>query len=401
VVIPVITSTRVEEIGHNEVADIALVTGGGTALLAAQVPVGYGLLGSGPGVTKTAGTSLTDLIREIQAHTDAGSHDQNQLVGAGSGFLQGLPGGAPLIVQTVVPTVAAGAAAPSAPIVISGATQSEGAPLNALVIDTRALAQAVIDLQNVQFATVIGTAHVTGNGVRSVWGDGASQTLQVGGTNAMLHGGAGNDIVEATGANAQVFGDDGDDVLSATGTAGIDGGSGSDTIVLAGAARADYSLRIQDGTLTMRQADGSVQTVANVETLQFGGANGGTTAVGQTDVGILVRMYDTLFQRHVDEGGINFWLGSKEAGLTLHQIADYFIASDEAQPYAAMSNEQFVAALYTLALGREGRAEEVAWWADGLARGYTSRGDVLLGFAESAEKIGLVGVISTTIETTS
>jgi hypothetical protein len=171
--------------------------------------------------------------------------------------------------------------------------------------------------------------------------------------------------------------------------------------VLAGAARADYSLRIQDGTLTMRQADGSVQTVANVETLQFGGANGGTTAVGQTDVGILVRMYDTLFQRHVDEGGINFWLGSKEAGLTLHQIADYFIASDEAQPYAAMSNEQFVAALYTLALGREGRAEEVVWWADGLDRGYTSRGDVLLGFAESAEKIGLVGVISTTIETTS
>jgi hypothetical protein len=66
-----------------------------------------------------------------------------------------------------------------------------------------------------------------------------------------------------------------------------------------------------------------------------------------------------------------------------------------------MSNEQFVAALYTLALGREGRAEEVAWWADGLDRGYTSRGDVLLGFAESAEKIGLVGVISTTIETTS
>ena len=41
--IPVITSERIETIGNNTVADIPLVTENGSALLLAQLPIGFGL----------------------------------------------------------------------------------------------------------------------------------------------------------------------------------------------------------------------------------------------------------------------------------------------------------------------------------------------------------------------
>jgi hypothetical protein len=64
-----------------------------------------------------------------------------------------------------------------------------------------------------------------------------------------------------------------------------------------------------------------------------------------------------------------------------------------------MSNTQFVEYLYKAGLDRQGRAEEVAAWASQLDSGAINRADALLGFADSAEKIALVGVMSTSIET--
>ena len=53
--------------------------------------------------------------------------------------------------------------------------------------------------------------------------------------------------------------------------------------------------------------------------------------------------------------------------------------------------------LYDAALGR--KAGEVENWAALLDHGAVDRGDLLLGFAEPAEMIGLVGVITTSMET--
>ena len=118
-----------------------------------------------------------------------------------------------------------------------------------------------------------------------------------------------------------------------------------------------------------------------------------------SDIAMLVRMYDSLFGRRPDLAGINNWIKVSEAGTTMRDIASSFIASEEAQQlYGAMNNAQFVDMLYKVALDRNGGKDEIAWWTRRLDDGLVSRGDVLQGFSESVEKIGLMGVISTSID---
>ena len=517
VTIPVVTPSRVEETGNNTVADIPLVKdANGETLLTAQVSTGLGLSITGSTASKSAGDSLTDLIREIKAHTAAGSFDQNQLTGGGSGFLSDLPDTTKLLVQTIVPTVAANGVAGNGALVINGIPAASGNPMTALVIDAKALPSGTnIQLNNVEFAAVIGDVRVTGGaGSQNVWGDGGSQTIFLGADDDVLHGGAGNDIVGSAGGNDKVYGDEGDDIVfGGEGDDYVDGGAGHDIALMAGAGRADYSFRIVDGNLVMTHLDGGadgIDTIANVETLRFAaaasdlsirgtvnrlveaftGQQGGFAATeswidaykngaqeldiadamlglnaeqgamsnadfvaslyqnvlhraadaagaaawvdvldsgtasraavalgfansaeklampqsldidfNQTEVATLVRMYSALFDRAADEGGLNFWIAHYENGGTLSSIADYFVASSEHAAQDKASNADFVAALYQSAFHRAGDAEGLAFWVGVLDAGAVDKGDVLLAFAESAEKIDLVGEISTSIVT--
>nr|WP_235584437.1 choice-of-anchor U domain-containing protein [Massilia sp. MS-15] len=403
--IPIVIDTRHEQVGNNTVADIPLASRGGQPVLSAQLPVGYGLQVIGDGAPKAAGASLTDLIREITLHTETGSRDQLNMVGGGSDFLSGIASDAPLLVQTLRP--ASSAQAGATPLVIAGTPHAPDAPLAALVIDTRALsAGTAIALQDVAFAAIVGAATVTGNGAQAVWGDGASQSIMLGTGNGILHGGGGDDILGSTGGNSRIFGDEGNDLLfGGTGTNYLDGGSGQDTVRLAGASLADYSMRIAQGNLVLShraQASAGADTIANVETLRFAaaGMEAADVSFNGSDVAMLVRLYSTMFGRQVDEDGINFWLGCAEAGLGMREIADNFLQSTEAQQRLGQaSNAAFVAHLYQVGLGRSASVAELAYWTEVLDRGMGTRAEVLVGFAESAEKIGLVGTISTTIDT--
>ncbi|MGI4718419.1 MAG: choice-of-anchor U domain-containing protein [Janthinobacterium lividum] len=404
IIVPVVTPTRQEQVGNNTVADIPLAGSSASPLLSAQVPTGYGLQATGTLAPKPAGASLADLIREIKAHTEAGSHDQTSMVGGGTGFLSGLALDTPLLVQTVVPTVAAGGTPAGGAIVISGTPRAADAPMSALVIDSRALpGGSEIQLHNVEFAAIVGAARVTGGaGSQIVWGDSASQTIILGADDDVMHGGAGDDIVGSAGGNDRIYGDEGNDlVFGGEGDDYVDGGSGLDTVLLAGGKRTDYSIRIDGGNVVMTHLNGGADgrdTLANIETLRFGGADGAVdVAVGSTDLGTLVHLYTGMFGRDADQDGINFWLGLSEAGQSLRTIASWFVISEEAQQrYGALSNEAFVDMLYRVGLGRDAEDEGFAFWTARLDEGVT-RGDVLLSFAESAEMAGLVGVVSTTI----
>lgn len=230
ITVPVVTEGRAETVGGNKVADIPLVTGaGGVNLLAVQVPTGAGLTISGYTAPKAAGSSLDDLIREIKAHTAAGSSDQTILTGGGSGFLAALPTTTPLIVQTIVPT---GSINFNAPLIITSPVPSSVATA-ALVIDTRNLVGgATLQLQNVEFAAVIGAATITGGeGSQHVFGDGAAQTFFLGADDDELHGGAGDDTVGSAGGNDQLTGDDGNDsVYGGIGDDYVHGNAGADTV---------------------------------------------------------------------------------------------------------------------------------------------------------------------------
>ena len=234
VTIPIVTATRPEQIGGNAVADIPLATTStGEHLLQAQLPAGFGLQMSGSSAPRTAGSALVDLIREIQAHTELGSADQTQLTGGGSGFFQALPGDTPMLVQTITPSVASGAQAPSQALVITGAAASAGTPNTALVIDLRGLPEGTaLQLHNVEFAAVIGAAHITGGmGSQHVWADDAAQYIVLGADDDVLHGGGGMDTIGSEGGTDQLHGDDGDDVVfGGAGDDFVHGNAGNDTV---------------------------------------------------------------------------------------------------------------------------------------------------------------------------
>ncbi|NIX75194.1 cadherin-like domain-containing protein [Microvirga terricola] len=222
ITIPVVEPTRSEEVGNNTVADIPLVQGNsGGPLLLAQLPVGFGLEVTGPTAPKDVNSALADILLEINAHTDANSSDRGSLRSGASSFLQSLPGHTDLLVQTIVPTTSG--AAPGAPLVISGNPSATGVA-TALVVDTRNLPSgSSIQLQNVEFAAVIGAIKITGgDGAQFVWGDSANQYMVLGADDDTLHGGGGNDYVGSLGGNDMLYGDAGNDTVS--------GGIGNDLL---------------------------------------------------------------------------------------------------------------------------------------------------------------------------
>ncbi len=404
ITIPVVVATRTEQVGNNAVADIPLAGDAGQASLSAQVPTGLGLQVSGSATARTAGASLADLIREIKAHTASGSHDQDSLAGGGAGFLADLPASTALFVKTIVASADPALQAPAAPLVIQGMPAAAGAPMTALVIDTQGLpGGSTIQLQNVEFAAVIGAVTVNGgDGAQNVWGDSAAQTIFLGADDDVLHGGAGNDTVGSAGGNDRIYGDEGDDIVfGGAGNDTIDGGSGTDTVLLAGAGRAEYTMRIQNGALVMTHLNGADGTdvVTGVETLRYGGQTVGAD-FNRGEIADLVRLYSSAFGRAADTDGINFWIGAYEGGVSVAGLADALMASAEADAsFGGLSNARFVGKLYEVAMGRSASAQEVAYWTGHLDGGVLDRGDALLNFALSDEKVGLVGVVTTSIET--
>jgi uncharacterized repeat protein (TIGR02059 family) len=384
VTVPIVTPSRQEQVGNNSVADIPLVkAANGSILLAVQVPTGAGLQSIGNGAPKRAGDSLTDLIREIQAHTASGSHDQSQLTGGGGGFLDILDANTPLLVQTIVLSGNGGTA--DVPLGIIGQPQQAGAVQSALVLDARSLSSgATIELQHVNFAAIIGAATVTGGaGNQHVWGDGASQTIILGEGDDVLHGGAGDDIIGSGAGDDMIHGDEGDDlVFGGEGNDYLDGGAGHDTARFSSAVES-YSLRVKDGLLvtTDRVGKDGIDTVAAAEVLRFTGGQ------SMADDAVLARLYEGVLGRQASAAEIAWWQDVHVRGASLQQIAAAIIDSPEAaQAMGRADDATFVAGLYQSVLGRTAASAESAFWTDRLADG-ADRATVALGFVNSAEKL--------------
>ena len=124
---------------------------------------------------------------------------------------------------------------------------------------------------------------------------------------------------------------------------------------------------------------------------------GATTHIADTEIGSLVRMYDALFDRAPDAGGLNYWIGAFENGNTIATIADAFVTMAEGG-INAMTDAEFIAQLYQSGLERTASAVEIAGWIKLMDEGALNRGDLLLGIADSAEMTALVGMMSTSLD---
>ena len=101
----------------------------------------------------------------------------------------------------------------------------------------------------------------------------------------------------------------------------------------------------------------------------------------------VARLYDTVFGRSPDAGGLRTWDDALDArALSLDQVAAQFMQSPEfLGRYGSPSNPAFVDALYANTLHRAPDANGSALWTGALDSGALSRAGAVVGFSESQE----------------
>ena len=101
----------------------------------------------------------------------------------------------------------------------------------------------------------------------------------------------------------------------------------------------------------------------------------------------LIRCYDVVFDREPDEDGWNYWMRQIITDqITGTTLAKKFLSSDE-YVNKNVSDEQYIADLYELFLGREADQEGYSYWTSQISN--SSREDIFSGFANSDEFYGM------------
>ncbi|QTL04312.1 DUF4214 domain-containing protein [Aquabacter sp. L1I39] len=204
---------------------------------------------------------------------------------------------------------------------------------------------------------------------------------------------AAGDVVVASGLNAQAFAGAGNDFMTgASGNTLLHGGAGSDSAYFAGNA-ADYTVSQDRGlTLVTSKADPSqVTQLVNVEHLVFSDATVDVTT--PDSVSWISALYSQVLGRQADLGGIQFYVGQVERGMSAGDIAVAFLTSPEAVANGtgvASVSDVSVEMLYRVLLGREADPAGLAYHEQNLANG-VSIGQVANHFLASPELMGVHG----------
>jgi hypothetical protein len=120
--------------------------------------------------------------------------------------------------------------------------------------------------------------------------------------------------------------------------------------------------------------DGSEAIAAVIESPAF-----------QDTVSPLVRLYLAYFERVPDYEGLDYYIGQRERGRLLDDIADEFAMSRETgMRYGSLDNAAFVDRVYRNVFDGEGDAQQRASWLAQLESGAMTRGQMMLAFSESA-----------------
>ncbi|MFT7601123.1 MAG: hypothetical protein ACI8TP_004074 [Acidimicrobiales bacterium] len=97
------------------------------------------------------------------------------------------------------------------------------------------------------------------------------------------------------------------------------------------------------------------------------------------------RLYAAYFRRESDLSGLAFWVAELSDGASLANISRAFASSPEfVQRYGHLSQRAFVRLVYVNVLGREPDEAGYAYWISEMNNG-VNRGDIMIGFSESAE----------------
>ena len=192
-------------------------------------------------------------------------------------------------------------------------------------------------------------------------------------------------------------GTSGDDTFhSSTGNEAFNGGAGVDTVIFSG-HESDYTISLAGAGFSLKDNVGTdgIDTVVNIEKLQFSDHTLTIAAAPTETLLESYRIYKAAFDRAPDYGGLGYWFKVMDHGASLTDIAGGFIGSNE---FKAMygdnpTDSTFVSLLYHHVLGRDLDQGGYDFWMNVLK--VETRAQVLAHFSESTENIANVaGVIA-------
>jgi hypothetical protein len=172
----------------------------------------------------------------------------------------------------------------------------------------------------------------------------------------------------------------------------IDGGAGTDTLVVNG-GRANYTLakEVWGFGLTDNVGSGGHDTLLNVERVQF---NDDWVALDVNgNAGEIFRLYQAAFGRPAEKAGLGYWIWRMDNGASLTDVSHEFMTGQPEfdQLYGTNpSDTDFINHLYENVLHREADSGGFTYWLNVLHNSPNARADVLTGFSESPENQALV-----------
>lgn len=212
--------------GTSGSAAIVQGTGNNGNVVTATLPPSVSITSSGPSTAQSGDTAVNTLVTAIENRIPTGA---DEVVGVARTFLNTLTTTTTLDIRTIVPTVGSGITTDD-PIVITGSQVSGQS--EAFVIDMRSISGKILQLNNIEFSSILGNATVTGGaGNNYAVGDGSDQLISLGEGDDTLYGGDGDDTIGSAAGNDSLFGDGGNDrVIGGAGNDSLWGGTGADVV---------------------------------------------------------------------------------------------------------------------------------------------------------------------------
>jgi hypothetical protein len=150
--------------------------------------------------------------------------------------------------------------------------------------------------------------------------------------------------------------------------------------------RADYSItETANGYLVAEVSGSGATAVPRNARLRFTDISVALDIDGVA--GRAFRLYRAAFDRVPDAPGISYWIGLMDRGVDPAVAAGAFMESSEfkARYGNGLSDADYVGKLYRNVLHRDGDPAGMAFWTGLLARGASTRAQVLAAFSEGAE----------------
>ena len=172
----------------------------------------------------------------------------------------------------------------------------------------------------------------------------------------------------------------------------IDGGAGIDTLVYTSNSTAVVISKSGVSTVVTNSATGEVDTLVNVERIKFADT---AIALDTGEVGgKAYRVYQAAFNRIPDVGGLGYWIGRMDSGVSLSEVAQGFVSSAEFKALygASPTNAQIVIKFYDNVLHRAPDSGGYNYWLGMLNSGLTFA-NALAAFSESPENVSGVSAV--------